>query len=131
MSIFRFLLISFHICFSHSLSSCCSCHGECAVLAFLVCSCSYAFDISLNRSLPISNVNPLCSFHLSGWNSLARRRYARVISLAVALRCTQAPVEEGCLVQVNCSWPTLRPVGGPVEGPAASRSPPSSSFCVT
>ena len=40
----------------------------------------------MNRSLPISNMNPLCSFHLSGWNSLARRRYARVISLAVALR---------------------------------------------
>ena len=53
---------------------------------FLVCSCSYAFDISLNRSLPISNVNPLCLFHLSGCNSLGRRQYARVISLAVALR---------------------------------------------
>ena len=91
--------ISFHIRCSHSLSSWCSCHGEHAVLVFLVHSCLYAFDISLNRLLPFSNVNPLCLFHLSRWNSLARCRYARVISLAVAL-CWSPRVRKAVVVPV-------------------------------
>ena len=78
---------------------------------FPVSSCPYAFDISLNRSLPSSNVNPLCLFHLSGWNSPARCWYARVISLAVALPWSPR-VRKAVVIPVLIVWRCMGVSGG-------------------